>query len=94
MGALYITDGRGEAQSGLPDRGKDILKTDDLNALPGPLLARLLGGGEYEIIDIEPEIAAARINVSGLSQVVDFIEITKLTDLEGVEHDPDDFWHN
>jgi hypothetical protein len=93
MGALYITNGRREIEPGLPDQGNDMLKTDALNALPGPLLALLLGGDEYEIIDIEPEIATARINVCGLSQVVEFVEITRLTDIEGGEHDPDDFWH-
>lgn len=94
MGATYITNGRCEINNGLPNQGKDILMTDALNDLPGPLLARLLGGHEYEIIDIEPQIATARINVCGLSQVVDFVEITRLTDIEGVEHDPDDFWHD
>lgn len=94
MSALYITDGMQEVEQGLPDRGRDVLKTDALNALPGPLLARILGGGEYEVIDIEPEIATARINVCGLSQIIDFIEITKLTDINRVVHNPDDFWHN
>lgn len=94
MVTLYITNGRLEALEGLPERGRDILKTDALNALHGPLLARLLGGGEYEILDIEPEIATARINVCGLSQVIDFIEITRLTDINGVVHDPDNFWHD
>lgn len=92
MSALCITDVRRSPHEGMPDQGKDVLKTDDLNALPGPLLARLLGGGEYEIIDIEPQIATARINVGGLSQVVEFIEITNLTDLDGITHDADDFW--
>lgn len=95
MGALYITDGRASVDPGLPDRGKDVLKADALNALPGPLLARLAGSNwEYEIIDIEPEIATARINVCGLSQVVDFIEIMELKDINGTAHDPEDFWHD
>lgn len=95
MSALYITNGRDEIEHGLPERGKDVLKADSLNALPGPLLARVCGScDEYEIIDIEPEIATARINVCGLSQVVEFVEIMNLRDIDGNNHDPEDFWHN
>lgn len=90
--ALIITDGL--FPESLDDRGFDKLKANDLNALDGPLTARFVGGYVWPIIDIEVENAVCRIDVCGMSEAKSFVEISALIDINGVEFDPDDFWHD
>jgi hypothetical protein len=94
MGELYISSKRASTEVGLPDQGKDKLKTDDLNALEGPLIAVMIGGWTWPIHDIEPVIATARIDVCGKLQAIEFCDIVKLIDINCVEHDSEDFWHD
>ena len=94
MGELFITRGRKERPAIDTDASRDKLKTDELNALPGPLIAVMLGGWTWPIHDIEPVIATARIDVCGKLQAVEFCEITKLIDIDGNEYDSEDFWHD
>ena len=94
MGSLYISDGTDERykSESLPDRGKDVLNADALNALQGPLMAKFAGGWEWPVHDIEVETALMRIDVSGLLEAKSFCEVMTLTDIEGVEFNAEDFW--
>ena len=94
MPELFICSKRVPTDAGLPDQGNDKLKTDELNALEGPLIAVMLGGWTWPIHDIEPVIATARIDVCGKLQAIEFCEIVKLIDINGVEYDAEDFWHD
>lgn len=94
MGELRIRVGPRQQGKTITDASKDQLKTDELNALEGPLIAVLAGGFSYPVHDIEPVIAHARLDVCGQLDIVSFATIMKLIDINGVEHDPEDFWHD
>lgn len=70
----------------------DKLRMDYINSLPQPFIARLAGGVEWPIYDIEVETALCRIDVVGRLQVIPFCEVMSITDYAGTRHDPEDFW--
>ena len=71
----------------------DLLRMDYINSLPQPFFAKLCGGWEWEIHDIDVETGLLRINVSGLLQPIHFGEIIEITDIDGGKHDPES-WYN
>lgn len=70
----------------------DLLLMDKINALPQPLRAKI-SGTFWEVHDIDVETGLMRINVSGLLEVTTFSSCTSIKDMEGVEHNPDDFYN-
>jgi len=70
----------------------DVLRMDYINSLPQPFLAKLLGGSEYEVIDIDVQTGLLRINVSGMMQVIEMPDVKSFKDMSGKEHDPDTFY--
>lgn len=72
----------------------DKLKLESINALPGPLLARFVGGDIWPVADIDVETGLMRIDVCGLLEVKQFADVTQITDGDHEKHDADSFWHN
>lgn len=71
----------------------DKLKFDEINKLPMPLMCRFAGCDIWwGVHDIEVQIATVRIDVCGLLEIKDFIEIMEIKDSNNVIHDADDFW--
>lgn len=70
----------------------DLLRMDYINSLPQPFLATLLGGSQYELESICVETGLLRIDVCGKLQCMEISDITCFTDMDGVKHDPDEFY--
>jgi len=70
----------------------DILDMDRFNALPGPVTARLFGGGEYWIETLCVQTGCMRLDVCGQIDHSHFDEVHTLIDMDSNEHNPDDFW--
>jgi len=72
-------------------RPNDLLKTEPLQR---PLMARL-GKDDplYDVIFIDVETGASRIDVCGKSQNVHFGDFWVLEDWDGNKFDPDDFYN-
>lgn len=69
----------------------DLLDMEKINALPQPLLAKILGTW-WPINDICVETGLMRIDVCGLLDRKHFTDATMLRDDLGQEHDPDLFY--
>ena len=70
----------------------DILNIVKFNALPGPVTARLIGGDEYWIESLCVRTGLMRLDVCGQIDLSDFSLVAALIDIDGNEHNPDDFW--
>ena len=81
-----------EAESFGRGSSNDKLNFDKINAIPSPMMATFFGGDEWPIYDIEVQTATVRIDVCGMLQVKSFGEIKSLKDIDGYDHDPEDFW--
>ncbi len=71
----------------------DRLKFDELNKLPLPIICRFIGGSEWPLYDIDVETGFMRIDVCGKLDKKHFVDVTHLTDADGIKHEADDFWH-
>jgi len=91
---MYITSTQDKPLTSLPDRGRDKLDAEKINAIPRPFMARMCGGGEWEVIDVEVECAIFRADICGKSQVMNFSEIMEITDVNGQKYNPDDLWND
>ena len=93
---MIITDERTTSR-GMPLQHQNPQKGDKLhmrkfNALPGPVIARFFGGGEWLIETLCVQTGAMRVDVCGKIDFEDFSMVSMLIDADGDEHDPDDFW--
>jgi hypothetical protein len=71
----------------------DLLNIDKFNALPGPVTARMIGGGEHWIETLCPLSGLMRLDVCGQIDVfVYFSMVDTLIDADCNEHDPDLFY--
>ena len=70
----------------------DILNMEYINSLPQPFLARMAGGGEWEVDTICVETGLMKLNVCGMLDNSHISEVIEFTDIDGNKHDPDDFW--
>ena len=71
----------------------DLLRIDHINSLPQPFIARLLGGSEWPVYDIDVETGLLRIDVCGLLEVKHITDVTLFIDAEWVIHDVDSFYN-
>lgn len=74
------------------NKDSDLLDLEKLDSLPHPLVARILGGQEFEIQVVCVATGAMRIDVCGMHQCGQFSDVMALIDADGFEHDPDEFW--
>ena len=65
---------------------------EKFNALPSPVTAVLCGGGSYWIETLDVQTGCMRVDVCGQIDLTNFGEVMKLVDIDGGEHDPDDFY--
>ena len=70
----------------------DLLNGVKFNALPGPVTARMCGGGEWWIETLDVQTGAMRLDVCGQIDLSHFSEVMILIDINGSTHDPEDFW--
>ena len=70
----------------------DILDMEKFNSLQGPVTARLFGGDEYWVETLCVQTGCMRLDVCGKIDFSHFDEVSMLVDINGDEHDPDDFW--
>lgn len=70
----------------------DLLNGVKFNALPSPVTARMCGGGSWWIETLDVQTGTIRLDVCGKIDFSDFSEIMELIDINGIKHDPDDFW--
>ena len=70
----------------------DQLKMDYINSLPQPFIARMIGGGDWPVHDIEVQTALVRCDIVGKLQVFSISDVSAFVDADGNEHDPDTFW--
>lgn len=71
----------------------DCLRMDYINSLPQPFLVRFYGGKHWwEVYDIGVDVPIVRINVAGKLEVHHFSDVAQIRDLEGSEHNPDDWY--
>ena len=75
-----------EAQAG------DMLNMKKFNALPSPVTARLFSGSEHWIESLCVQTGLMRLDVCGQIDLSEFSLVKTLVDIDGGEHDPDDFW--
>ena len=72
---------------------KDILNIDKINSLPQPITAILYGDTSgYWIETLCVRTGLMRLDVMGQIDLCHFDDVKMLVDIEGIEHDPDDFW--
>lgn len=67
----------------------DMLK---FNSLPHPVTARMCGGSEWPIETLDVQTGLMRLDVCGKIDLTHFAEVKTLIDVDGGEHDPEDFW--
>jgi len=70
----------------------DLLCMDYINSLPQPLIAKLFGGSEWPIYDIDVGSGLLRIDVCGLLEVKHIGDVRSFCDDCGVEHDSETFY--
>ena len=70
----------------------DILDGLKFNSLPGPVTAKLVGGGEFWIEALDVQTGCMRLDVCGQTDLSCFGDVFELIDGDGEKHDPDDFW--
>lgn len=70
----------------------DLLKMDYINSLPQPFIAHFFGGSEWLIHDIDVKTGLLRIDVCGKLEVKHIGEVRFFRDIEGCEHDIEDFY--
>ena len=70
----------------------DKLNMEYINSLPQPFTARLYGGDEWELYDIDVETGLLRIDVCGKAQVMHISDVNLFRDMDGIEHDSDTFY--
>lgn len=70
----------------------DLLDMDKINSLPLDLIGTFTGQSTWPIYDIDVETGLLRIDVCGKLQIMHFGELMLITDGNGQEHNPDDFY--
>lgn len=70
----------------------DLLRMDHINSLPQPFIAKLYGGSEWPVHDIDVETGLLRIDVCGKLDVKHIGDVRSFMDANFVEHDADDFY--
>lgn len=70
----------------------DRLRMDYINSLPQPFVARLCGGSDWPIHDIDVETGLLRLDVCGKLEVRRLSDVMEITDIDGGKHDPDDWY--
>ena len=70
----------------------DLLNMTYINCLPQPFTAVLYGGDEWPLYDICVETGIVRIDVCGMLEIKHIGDIKIFRDMDGVNHDPDDFY--
>ena len=76
----------------MPIQENDKLNMDKFNALPSPVTARLWSGAEHWIETLCVQTGCMRLDVCGQIDLSNFDEVRTLIDIDGNEHDPDDFY--
>ena len=72
---------------------QDKLDMDYINSLPQPFLVRFLADRQWwPVYDIDVETGLLRIDIVGLLEIKEFIEVREIRDDSGRIHDPEDFW--
>ncbi|MBL4766517.1 MAG: hypothetical protein JKY94_02180 [Rhodobacteraceae bacterium] len=74
-----------------PQEG-DVLNMAKFNALPSPVTARLFNGAEWWIETLDVQTGFMRLDVCGQIDLSCFSEVKMLIDIDGGEHEPDEFW--
>jgi len=70
----------------------DKLNIAYINSLPQPFIARLCGGDEWPVYDIDVETGLVRLDVVGKLDHTHIAEIDYFRDMNGVEHDSESFY--
>lgn len=70
----------------------DLLRMDHINSLPQPFIARMIGGSEWPVHDIDVETGLIRLDVCGKLDVTHIGDVMEFRDLDGGSHDPDSFY--
>lgn len=70
----------------------DLLRMDYINSLPQPFVARMFGGAEWEVADIDVETGLMRILVCGKIQPTHIGEVSHFRDMDGAVHSADSFY--
>lgn len=88
----YSTTSRNNPVPNIGRQSGDLLKMKEFNALPSPVTARMMGGGEHWIESLCVQTGCMRLDVSGQIDLSEFVMVKTLIDADGNEHNPDDFW--
>ena len=70
----------------------DLLRMDYINSLPQPFIARFSRADEWPVYDIDVQTGMMRIDVCGRLEIRHFGEVTRIRDIDGGDHDPDDWY--
>ncbi len=70
----------------------DKLRMDYINSLPQPFIARLCGGSEWPVHDIDVETGLIRLDVMGKLDVSHIGNVREFVDADWQTHDPDTFY--
>lgn len=89
---MIISDERSKVNGPQYTLPEDMLDIKKFNSLPGPVTARIVGGGEYWIETLCVQTGLMRLDVSGQIDFNEFAMVAMLIDSNGIEHDPDDFY--
>ena len=73
-------------------REGDVINMAKFNALPAPVTARLISGDELWIETLDVQTGFMRLDVQGQIDLECFSFVAMLIDIDGGEHDPDEFW--
>lgn len=87
-----ITTSRGEPKQYQDYQAGDMLNIKKFNSLPSPVTAQLFGGDEHWIESLCVQTGAMRLDVCGLIDLEDFAMVKTLVDINGVEHNPEEFY--
>lgn len=71
---------------------RDLLKMDYINSLPQPFVARLYGGSEWPVYDIDVETGLLRIGVCGKPEMKHIGDVREFVDVDGEVHEADTFY--
>lgn len=70
----------------------DLLRLDYINSLPQPFIARMIGGSEWPVYDLDVETGLMRLDVCGKLDISHIREVSTFTDASCVVHDADSFY--
>jgi hypothetical protein len=88
---MIISDSR-QVKPDLSIKPGDMLDIKKFNLLPGPVTAKMIGGGDYWIETLDVQTGLMRVDVCGMIDLTEFSMVDWLVDASGEKHDPDDFY--